>query len=114
VKDVEAKITAATQKKKQDAEVAKLKSLVTMYENMKAKEAARNLRPARHSSLDRGRQPIAPRRCPTSWREMSPESAERLTVELANRNGDKAPAGGRASQDRRPARRNLMATVNES
>ncbi|HKY85489.1 MAG TPA: hypothetical protein VJL90_01875, partial [Pseudorhodoplanes sp.] len=40
LKDVEAKITAATQKK-QEAEVAKLKSLVTMYENMKAKEAAK-------------------------------------------------------------------------
>lgn len=39
LKEVEAKIAAATHKK-QEAELAKLKGLVTMYENMKAKEAS--------------------------------------------------------------------------
>ena len=89
LKDVEAKITAATQKK-QDAEVAKLKSLVTMYENMKAKEAAKIFDRLDIRLLTEVANQIAPRRMSDILAQMSPESAERLTVELANRNGDKA------------------------
>ena len=91
LKDVEAKITAATQKK-QEAEVAKLKGVVTMYENMKAKDAAKifdrlDIRLATEVAYQ-----IAPRRMSDILAQMSPEAAERLTVELANRNSDKAQA----------------------
>ena len=91
LKDVEAKIQAATQKK-QDAEVAKLKGVVTMYENMKAKDAAKifdrlDIRLATEVAFQ-----IAPRRMSDILALMSPEAAERLTVELANRNSDKAQA----------------------
>ena len=91
LKDVEAKIQAATGKK-QEAEIAKLKGVVTMYENMKAKDAAKifdrlDIRLATEVAYQ-----IAPRRMSDILALMSPESAERLTVELANRNSDKGQA----------------------
>ncbi len=91
LKDVEAKIQAATGKK-QEAELAKLKGVVTMYENMKAKDAAKifdrlDIRLATEVAYQ-----IAPRRMSDILALMSPEAAERLTVELANRNADKAQA----------------------
>lgn len=91
LKDVEAKIQAATGKK-QEAELAKLKGVVTMYENMKAKDAAKifdrlDIRLATEVAYQ-----IAPRRMSDILALMSPESAERLTVELANRNSDKGQA----------------------
>ena len=91
LKDVEAKIQAATTKK-QEAELAKLKGVVTMYENMKAKDAAKifdrlDIRLATEVAFQ-----IAPRRMSDILAQMSPEAAERLTVELANRNADKGQA----------------------
>lgn len=91
LKDVEAKIQAATGKK-QEAELAKLKGVVTMYENMKAKDAAKifdrlDIRLATEVAYQ-----IAPRRMSDILALMSPEAAERLTVELANRNSDKGQA----------------------
>lgn len=92
LKDVEAKITAATHKK-QEAEVAKLKSLVTMYENMKAKEAAKIFERLEIRLATEVANQIAPRRMSDILAQMTPESAERLTVELANRNStDKSQA----------------------
>jgi flagellar motility protein MotE (MotC chaperone) len=94
LKDVEAKISAATQKK-QDAELAKLKGVVTMYENMKAKEAAKIFERLDVRLATEVANQIAPRRMSDILAQMTPESAERLTVELANRNqaGDKAQPG---------------------
>ena len=93
LKDVEAKITAATQKK-QEAEVARLKGLVTMYENMKAKEAAKIFERLDIRLATEVANQIAPRRMSDILAQMSPESAERLTVELANKNAtDKAQPG---------------------
>lgn len=91
LKDVEAKITTATQKK-QDAELAKLKGLVTMYENMKAKEAAKIFERLDVRLATEVANQIAPRRMSDILAQMSPESAERLTVELANRNDKAQPA----------------------
>lgn len=93
LKDVEAKITAAT-KKKQETELAKLKGLVTMYENMKAKDAAKIFDRLDIRLATEVANQIAPRRMSDILAQMSPESAERLTVELANRNAsDRAPSG---------------------
>lgn len=92
LKEVEAKIAAATQKK-QEAEVARLKGLVTMYENMKAKEAAKIFERLDIRLATEVANQIAPRRMSDILAQMSPEAAERLTVELANRNtADKTQA----------------------
>jgi flagellar motility protein MotE (MotC chaperone) len=95
LKDTEARIKAALQKK-DEAETARFKSLVTMYESMKAKEAAKIFdRLDIRLATDVANQ-INPRRMSDILAQMTPEAAERLTVELANRNGasDKAAAQG--------------------
>ena len=90
LKELEGQITAATQKK-DEAEVARFKALVSMYENMKAKEAARVFdRLEMRILLDVATQ-INPRRMSDILAQMTPEAAERLTVELASR----SPAGGK-------------------
>ncbi len=70
--------------KKDEAEAARLKGLVTMYENMKPREAAKIF-----DRLDLGilfdvSTQINPRKMGDILAQMSPESAERLTVEIAN------------------------------
>jgi flagellar motility protein MotE (MotC chaperone) len=63
----------------------RFKNVVTMYENMKAKEAARIFdRLDMRILLDVSTQ-INPRKMSEILAQMSPETAERLTVELANR-----------------------------
>ncbi len=84
LKDVEARIVAATQKK-EEADGARLKSLVTMYENMKAKDAARIFDRLDIKLATEVANLINPRRMSDIMAQMAPESAERLTVELANR-----------------------------
>lgn len=84
MKDLEARITAATQKK-QDADNARLKSLVTMYESMKAKDAAKIFDRLDIKLATEVANLINPRRMSDIMAQMSPETAERLTVELANR-----------------------------
>jgi flagellar motility protein MotE (MotC chaperone) len=79
------------QEKKQEAEVAKLKSLVTMYENMKAKEAAKIFERLEIRLATEVANQIAPRRMSDILAQMTPESAERLTVELANKNSADKP-----------------------
>jgi flagellar motility protein MotE (MotC chaperone) len=84
LKEVEARITTATQQK-DEAEAARFKGLVTMYENMKAKDAAKIFdRLDMKVLLDVSTQ-INPRRMSDILALMSPEAAERLTVELASR-----------------------------
>lgn len=85
LKETEARINAALQKK-DDADVARFKSLVTMYESMKAKDAAKIFdRLDIKLATDVANQ-INPRRMSDILAQMTPETAERLTVELANRN----------------------------
>jgi flagellar motility protein MotE (MotC chaperone) len=75
----------AAQAKKEEAEVARLKNLVTMYENMKAKDAARIFDRLEMRILVEVASLINPRRMSDILGQMSSEAAERLTVELANR-----------------------------
>jgi flagellar motility protein MotE (MotC chaperone) len=90
LKDVESKIQAATQKK-QEAELTRLKSLVIMYENMKAKDAAKIFDRLDIRLATEVANQIAPRRMSDILALMAPEAAERLTVELANRNAADKP-----------------------
>ncbi len=87
LKDIEQRILAAT-KKKEEMENARLKSLVTMYENMKAKDAAKIFDRLDIRLATEVANQIAPRRMSDILAQMTPEAAERLTVELANRNTD--------------------------
>jgi flagellar motility protein MotE (MotC chaperone) len=73
--------------RKEDAGSARLKSVVTMYETMKPKDAAKIFdRLDIRVLLDVAGQ-INPRRMSEILAQMSPEAAERLTVELAARSG---------------------------
>jgi flagellar motility protein MotE (MotC chaperone) len=93
LKDVEARISAASAKK-DEADVIRLKGVVTMYENMKAKDAARVFDRLDMRILIEVASQINPRRMSDILAQMSPEAAERLTVELATRSNqpEKAPA----------------------
>jgi flagellar motility protein MotE (MotC chaperone) len=84
LKELEARLQAEMNKRS-EAEAARFKSLISMYENMKAKEAARIFdRLDMKILLDVASQ-INPRRMSDILAQMSPEAAERLTVELAGR-----------------------------
>ena len=84
IKDTEARITVAMEKK-DEAEAARMKGLVTMYENMKPRDAAKISTGSTSRSCSTSRPRSIRGACPTSWRKCRPESAERLTVEIANR-----------------------------
>ncbi|MEA2838027.1 MAG: hypothetical protein QOD89_2577 [Bradyrhizobium sp.] len=94
LKAVEARIGAATEQKK-EAEDARLKGLVTMYEGMKPKDAARVFDRLEMPVLFEIASKIAPRKMSDILGVMSPDAAERLTVEMARRGGDK-PASSTA------------------
>lgn len=84
LKDIEARISIATEKK-EEADKTRLKSLVTMYESMKAKDAARIFDRLDIKLATEVANQINPRRMSDIMAQMAPEAAERLTVELANR-----------------------------
>jgi flagellar motility protein MotE (MotC chaperone) len=85
-KATEAKISTATgQKAEQDA--ARFKSIITMYEGMKPKDAAKVFDRLEMSVLYDIASQIAPRKMSDIMGLMQPEAAERLTVELARRAG---------------------------
>ncbi|MGE3150931.1 MAG: MotE family protein [Pseudorhodoplanes sp.] len=84
LKETETRIADAVQKK-EETEHARLKGLVTMYENMKAKDAAKIF-----DRLDMGvlidvASQINPRRMSDILAQMSPDVAQRLTIEFASR-----------------------------
>jgi flagellar motility protein MotE (MotC chaperone) len=79
--------------KREEAEAQRLKNLVTMYENMKAKDAARIFDRLEMRILVEVVSQINPRRMSDILGLMSPEAAERLTVELANRASAAADRG---------------------
>lgn len=92
LKDVEGRINTAMNKRDEN-EAARFKNLVTMYESMKAKEAARIFDRLDMKILIEVATQLNPRRMSDIMAQMTPEAAERLTVELANRanaNGDKS------------------------
>jgi len=71
--------------KKQAEEAARLKGLVTMYENMKPKDAAKIFDRLEMPILIAVVMQIKPRVMADIMAQMQPEAAERLTTELASR-----------------------------
>jgi flagellar motility protein MotE (MotC chaperone) len=92
IKASEARISGVTgQKVEQDA--ARFKGIITMYEGMKPKDAAKVFDRLEMSVLYEIASQIAPRKMSDILGLMQPEAAERLTVELARRAGsDKSGA----------------------
>ena len=77
-----------------------------MYENMKAKDAAKIFDRLDIKVLVEVASQIKPRRMSDILAQMTPEAAERLTVELAARCGARPQASiPRTAEDRRPAER---------
>jgi flagellar motility protein MotE (MotC chaperone) len=90
LKGVEAGIKTATEQKG-EADVARFKGIITMYEGMKPKDAAKIFDRLEMAVLFDIASQIAPRTMSDILGLMQPEAAERLTVELARRaNGDKS------------------------
>ncbi|MDB5547093.1 MAG: hypothetical protein JWP21_540 [Tardiphaga sp.] len=81
--------TATEQKSAEDG--TRFKSIVTMYEGMKPKDAAKVFDRLEMGVLFEIASQIAPRKMSDILGLMSPEAAERLTVELARRaSGDRS------------------------
>lgn len=94
LKDIESRIKTATEVRDKD-EKERLKGLVAMYENMKPKDAARIFDRLELKVLVDLSTAMKPITMSAVLAQMSPEAAERLTVELATRaNGPKAQADG--------------------
>ncbi|MGB9368323.1 MAG: hypothetical protein WCE79_20155, partial [Xanthobacteraceae bacterium] len=91
LKELEARVNG-TISKKDEEEAAKFKSLVGMYENMKAKDAAKVFDRLNMRVLIEVVNAMNPRRMADILGQMTPDVAERLTIEIANRSGavDKA------------------------
>lgn len=84
LKDVEARVNTAMGARDK-AEADRFKGIVSMYENMKAKDAARIFDRLDLKILVDVATQMNPRKMSEILAQMSPESAERLTVELASR-----------------------------
>jgi flagellar motility protein MotE (MotC chaperone) len=89
LKELEARVNNAAQAKS-DGEAARFKNLVSMYENMKAKDAARIFDRLDLKVLIEVALQINPRRMSDILALMTPEAAERLTIELAARAKDQS------------------------
>ena len=90
MKATEARISVTSQQKS-EADAARFKGLVTMYEAMKPKDAAKVFDRLELSVLFEIASQIAPRKMSDIMGQMQPEAAERLTVEMARRaGGDKS------------------------
>ena len=86
----EAKVAAAASQKA-EADAARFKGIITMYESMKPKDAAKVFDRLEMPVLYEIASQIAPRKMSDIMGLMQPEAAERLTVELARRaGGDKS------------------------
>jgi flagellar motility protein MotE (MotC chaperone) len=84
LKDAEARVNTAMGNRDK-AEAERFKSIVAMYENMKSKDAARILERLDMKILVEVATKISPRKMSEILAQMTPEAAERLTVELARR-----------------------------
>jgi flagellar motility protein MotE (MotC chaperone) len=83
---VESRISSASGQKG-EADATRFKSIVTMYEGMKPKDAAKVFDRLEMAVLFEIASQIAPRKMSDILGQMSPEAAEKLTVELARRAG---------------------------
>ena len=84
IKGLESELNGSS-KKKAENEAAQLKSLVTMYENMKPKDAAKIFNRLEMPVLIAVVSQINPRIMADIMAQMQPEVAQRLTVELASK-----------------------------
>ncbi len=84
LKDVEARVKTEMGNRDQ-AEEKRFKSIISMYENMKPKDAARIFDRLDMKILVEVSTHMNPRSMSEILAKMSPDAAERLTVELANR-----------------------------
>ena len=84
LKELETRVNNLVQAK-EEGEAARFKNLVTMYENMKAKEAAKIFDRLDLKVLMEVATQLNPRRMSDILAQMSPDAAERLTVALAAR-----------------------------
>ena len=84
MKAVEARINTVVQQRDED-ELKRFKGIVTMYENMKPKEASRIFDRLDLKILVDVATQMKPATMSAILAQMSPEAAERLTVELASR-----------------------------
>ncbi len=91
LKTIEARVKAAMgTRDKQEAD--RFKGIVTMYENMKPKDAARIFDRLDFNILIEVATAINPRKMSAILALMAPDSAERLTVELASRSNAVKPS----------------------
>jgi flagellar motility protein MotE (MotC chaperone) len=86
LKAVESRIATGTEQKA-EADATRFKGLITMYEAMKPKDAAKVFDRLEMPVLIEIASQIAPRKMSDILGLMSPEAAERLTVEMAHRAG---------------------------
>jgi flagellar motility protein MotE (MotC chaperone) len=84
IKEGQQQLAAAAQKK-EEAEAARFKSLVTMYETMKPRDAAKIFDRLEVNVLLQVASMMNPRSMSEILALMTPDRAEQLTVELANR-----------------------------
>jgi flagellar motility protein MotE (MotC chaperone) len=84
IKEVESRIKVETGQK-DEAEAARFKGLITLYENMKARDAAKIFNRLDMEVLLKVAAQINPRTMADIMAQMSPDVAERLTVELASK-----------------------------
>jgi flagellar motility protein MotE (MotC chaperone) len=94
LKGVESRISTATEQKS-EADAARFKGIITMYESMKPKDAAKVFDRLEMPVLYQIASQIAPRKMSDILGLMSPEVAERLTTEMARRAGsDQSASAG--------------------
>jgi flagellar motility protein MotE (MotC chaperone) len=94
LKGVESRISTATEQKN-EADATRFKGIITMYESMKPKDAAKVFDRLEMPVLYQIASQIAPRKMSDILGLMSPEIAERLTTEMARRAGpDQSASAG--------------------
>jgi len=96
MKATEGQIGKATEQKS-EADAARFKGIITMYESMKPKDAAKIFDRLEMSVLLEIASQIAPRKMSDILGLMTPEAAEKLTVELARRASGKTAATASAA-----------------
>jgi flagellar motility protein MotE (MotC chaperone) len=102
LRELESRVNTAMQNKA-DSEASRFKNLVTMYDNMKAKDAAKIFDRLDMRVLLEVASQINPRRMSDIMAQMQPEAAERLTIELALRAKEQGGAPELPKIEGRPA-----------
>ena len=111
LKAIESRISTANQQKT-EADAARFKGIITMYEGMKPKDAAKVFDRLEMPVLFEIASQIAPRKMADILGLMSAEAAERLTVEMARRAGtDKSAATADLPENRGQAARAAKAQL---